>query len=177
MRGAGCLAGSILMRGTSQRDGRSSYRRRRTPSGSRKILQRPDRPRRVAAHSAQGREPGRLEAIRKGLRVAGPAVYGTSAAALQIRGKAAAPGSNDPEYRLRMARNFPVSKLRASLRKTSSGGLTINPPHQGAQRFKAVERIGRAFKLRAARHVARAVSWRRLDPRPARLRGPRRRRL
>ena len=88
-------------------------------------------------------------AIRKGMKVAAPALYGTTAAALQIQGKAASPGSANPEYRLRMARSFPVSKLKASLRKASSGGLTINPPHQGAQRFKAVERIGRAFKLRA----------------------------
>ncbi len=88
--------------------------------------------------------------IRKGMKVAAPALYGTTAAALQIQGRAASPGSDNPEYRLRMARNFPVGKLRASLRKVTRGGeLTINPPHQGAQRFGAVERVGRAFKLLA----------------------------
>ena len=86
-------------------------------------------------------------AIRKAARNIAPVLYGTSAAALKIQGKAASPGSDNPKYALRMASGFPVGRLRASLRKASSGGLTINPPHQGAQRFRAVERVGRAFKL------------------------------
>ena len=88
--------------------------------------------------------------IRKGMRAVAAPLYGTSTAALQIQGRAAAHGSDNPTYKLRMARNFPVGKLRASLRKVTRGGeLTIRPPHQGAQRFRAVERVGRAIKLLA----------------------------
>ena len=51
-------------------------------------------------------------AIRKGMKAVAPALYGTSVAALQIQGRGASPGSENPEYRLRMARDFPVGKLR-----------------------------------------------------------------
>ena len=86
-------------------------------------------------------------AIRKAARNIAPVLYGTSAASLKIQGKAASPGSDNPKYSLRMASGFPVGKLRAPLRKASSGGLTLRPPHQGVQRFRAVEHVGRAFKL------------------------------
>ena len=62
-------------------------------------------------------------AIRKAARNIAPVLYGTSAAALKIQGKAASPGSDNPKYTLRMASGFPVGRLRASLRKASSGGL------------------------------------------------------
>ena len=85
--------------------------------------------------------------IRKAARNIAPVLYGTAAANLKIQGSAASPGSDNPKYSLRMASGFPVGRLRAPLRKVSQGGLTISPPHQGAQRFRAVERIGRAFRL------------------------------
>ena len=89
--------------------------------------------------------------LRKSARVLAPAAYGTTAASLNIQGKAASPGSDNPKYVLRMASGFPVGKLRASLRKvTRKGGrqsLTIAPPHQDKQHFSAVERVGRAFRL------------------------------
>ena len=88
--------------------------------------------------------------LRKAARVLAPAAYGTSAASLKIQGKAASPSADNPEYRLRMAAGFPVGKLRAALRQMSGGELTIRPPHQGTQRFRAVERVGRAFRLVAA---------------------------
>ena len=88
--------------------------------------------------------------LRKGMKAVAPALYGTTAAALQIQGRAASPGSENPEYRLLMARSFPVGKLRAPLRKMTRGGeLTLTPPHQSAQRFGAVERVGPAYKLLA----------------------------
>ena len=96
--------------------------------------------------------------LRKDFRAIGPALYGTSAAALSIQGKAPAPGDENPAYRLRMASSFPVGKLRASLRKVTREGerrsLTLTPPHQGAQRFARVEREGRAFRLLAAGSLA-----------------------
>ena len=86
-------------------------------------------------------------AIRKAARNIAPVLYGTAAANLKIQGKAASPGSDNPKYSLRMASGFPVGKLRSPLRKASKGGLTIRPPHQDTQHFRAVERVGRAFKL------------------------------
>ena len=89
--------------------------------------------------------------LRKDARSIGPAVFGTAITNLRIQGKAPARGATNPAYKLYMARSFPVAKLRASLRKvTRKGGrqsLTIAPPHQDKQRFGAVERVGRAFRL------------------------------
>ena len=45
--------------------------------------------------------------LRKDLRAIGPALFGTSAAALSIQGRAPAPGDDNPAYRLRMASGFP----------------------------------------------------------------------
>ena len=55
--------------------------------------------------------------IRKQTRVIGPAIIGTSAAALMVQGKAAAPGSDNPAYRLKMAARIPVARLKAGKRK------------------------------------------------------------
>lgn len=89
--------------------------------------------------------------LRKSARSLAPVLYGTAATNIKVQGKAASPGSDNPAYRLRMASGFPVSKLRSSLRTVSRKGgrrgLTIKPPHQGTQRFRAIERIGRVFRL------------------------------
>ena len=89
--------------------------------------------------------------LRKETRSIAPSIYGTTAAALSLQGRAATPGSSDPIYRLRMARSIPISKLKAKHRKARrSGGkmsLTINTPATRAIKFSSVERIGKAFKL------------------------------
>ena len=85
--------------------------------------------------------------LRKDARSVAPTLFGTAITNLRIQGKAPARGADNPAYALRMAASFPVAKLRASLRKFSGGELTIRPPHQGTQRFRAVERVGRAFRL------------------------------
>ena len=89
--------------------------------------------------------------IRKSARSLAPILYGTAAANLRVQGSAAAPGSDNPSYKLRLASGFPVSKLRASLRPVKRKGgrrtLAIRPPHQKTQRFGAIQRIGRAFRL------------------------------
>ena len=90
-------------------------------------------------------------ALRKETRSIAPSIYGTTATALSIQGKAATPGSSDPTYRLRMARSIPVSKLKAKHRKTRRAGgrlsLTLNTPASKAIRFSSVARVGKAFKL------------------------------
>ena len=92
--------------------------------------------------------------LRRGLRTQGPPMFGTSQAALSVRGKAAGPGQSDPAYRLRMARAIPVARLRAKHRriekKAGRQSLTIKTPATKAIRFGSVERVARAFKLFAA---------------------------
>ena len=89
--------------------------------------------------------------LRRNTKVIAPAIFGTTAAALTIRGKAAGPGSTNPEYRLWMASSIAISRLRAKHRKTRRQGgklsLTVNTPATSPIRFRATERIGRAFKL------------------------------
>ena len=89
--------------------------------------------------------------LRKETRSIAPSIYGTSAAALMVQGKAASPGSSDPVYRLRMARSIPISRLKAKHRRTRRAGgrlsLTINTPSSKTIRFSSVKRIGKAFKL------------------------------
>ena len=85
--------------------------------------------------------------IRKDARSVAPSLFGTALANLRIQGRAPSRGADNPAYKLYMASSFPVGKLRSPLRKVSKGELTIRPPHQSTQRFRAVERIGRAFKL------------------------------
>ena len=92
--------------------------------------------------------------LRKETRSIAPSIYGTSAAALMVRGRAATPGSSDPIYRLRMARSIPISKLKAKHRRTRRAGgrlsLTVNTPSSKAIRFSSVERVGKAFRLTRA---------------------------
>ena len=97
--------------------------------------------------------------LRRGLLAQGPTLYGTSKAALTVRGKAAGPGSDDPEYRLRMARTIPVARLKAKHRRTKKKGgrqsLTINTTATARPiRFRSFERVARAFKLFAAGPLA-----------------------
>ena len=90
--------------------------------------------------------------IRKETRIVGPQIIGTSAAALMVQGKAASPGSDNPTYRLRMARRVPVARLKTSHRTvTRSKGrraLTLTlPGDRGKVRFRSVHRVGRTFRL------------------------------
>ena len=93
--------------------------------------------------------------VRRGLRTQGPDLFGTSQAALSVRGKAAGPGASDPAYRLRMARAIPVARLKAKNRRIEKKGgrksLTIKTPATARSiRFGSIERVARAFKLFAA---------------------------
>ena len=90
--------------------------------------------------------------LRKDARGIAPALFGTTAAALSIQGRAAGPGAVDPEYRLRMASSIPISRLRAKHRRTRREdgrlGLTIDTPATSSPIvFRATQRVGRAFKL------------------------------
>ena len=82
-------------------------------------------------------------------------MFGTSRAALRITGKAAAPGSDDPKYRLSLISAIPVSKLKRETpaKATRAGNrlqLDIDTPAIDAIRFRATAREGRAFRLLAA---------------------------
>ena len=97
--------------------------------------------------------------LRRGLLAEGPTLYGTSQAALSVRGKAAGPGASDPNYKLRMARAIQVSRLKAKNRriekKAGRKSLTIKTPATArAIRFGSIERVARAFKLFAAGPLA-----------------------
>ena len=89
--------------------------------------------------------------LRKDAKAIAPAIFGTTTAALMIQGKAASPGSANPEYRLRMASSIAISRLRAKHRKTRRLGgnlaLFIDTPATDPIRFRATQRVGRAFKL------------------------------
>ena len=89
--------------------------------------------------------------VRKQTRsLAGP-VFGTSAAALSVQGKAASPGSSDPAYRLRFSAKIPVEKLKAKHRKISRSqgrtSLVIDTPADSAIRFRSIRREGTKFIL------------------------------
>ena len=92
--------------------------------------------------------------LRKKTRAVGPAIFGTSAAALMVQGRAARPGADDPEYALRLARTIPVARLKASSRKaTRQGGrlqLQLDTPAIDAIVFRSAKREGRGFSLVAA---------------------------
>ena len=92
--------------------------------------------------------------LRKQTRIIGPAIFGTSLAALMIKGKAAAPGSDNPRYVLRMARKIPVSKLRAKNRKIKRrrgrASLTLTLPGGNKIAFRSIHRDGASFRLRQA---------------------------
>ena len=73
--------------------------------------------------------------LRKDTRAIAPGLYGASLAALMMQGQAAGPGSDDPEYRLRMATSVPVARLRARSRKAKLPGrpTPAHPRHPGAR--------------------------------------------
>ena len=89
--------------------------------------------------------------LRKKTRIIGPVVIGTSAAALSVQGKAAAPGSNNPRYVLRMARKIPVAKLKAKHRKIKRrrglASLTLTLPGGNKIAFRSIHRDGASFRL------------------------------
>ena len=92
--------------------------------------------------------------VRKKTRSIGPAIFGTTAAALMVQGRAARPGSEDPEYQLRLTRSIPVARLKASSRKaTREDGrlqLRLDTPAIDAVVFRSAKREGRGFSLIAA---------------------------
>ena len=90
--------------------------------------------------------------LSKDTRAIAPGLYGASLAALMIQGQAAGPGSDDPEYRLRMATSVPVARLRASSRKAKLQGgrlqLTLDTPALARPIiFSSAKREGRGFSL------------------------------
>ena len=89
--------------------------------------------------------------VRKQTRSLASVTFGTSAAALSVQGKAAAPGSTDPAYRLRFAAKIPVAKLKAAHRKITTRrgkkSLTIDTPADSAIRFRSIRREGTKFIL------------------------------
>ena len=92
--------------------------------------------------------------VRKETKSLAGVVFGTSAAALSVQGKAAAPSSADPAYRLRMASKIPVTKLKAKHRKISRSrgrtSLVIDTPTDDAIRFRSVRREGSRIILQRA---------------------------
>ena len=110
--------------------------------------------------------------VRKQTRSLAGVVFGTSAAALSVQGKAASPGSTNPAYRLKIAAKIPIAKLKAKHRKvTRSGGrasLVIDTPNDPAIRFRSIRREGTKFiLLRAGPLVERRVGGVFTNPRTA----------
>ena len=78
-------------------------------------------------------------------------VYATSRAGVGPRGKAAAPGAEDPRYTLTLRRKIPLSKLKASARKFKAKGrgaerlglVAIKQGPSGTDRFRARKGAGR----------------------------------
>lgn len=89
--------------------------------------------------------------VRKKTRSILPVVIGTSAAALQVQGKAAAPGSTNPAYRLRFANRIPVAKMKASHRKVTrrrgKKSLALTLPGGKKIGFRSIHREGATFTL------------------------------
>ena len=92
--------------------------------------------------------------IRKQTRVIGPTIIGTSAAALMVQGQSAAPGSDNPAYRLKMAARIPVARLKAAKRKITRrqgrASLALTLPSGDTIRFRSIHREGARFRLRKA---------------------------
>ena len=89
--------------------------------------------------------------VRKETRSLAGIVFGTSAAALMVRGQAARPGSTNPAYRLKIASKIPIAKLKAKHRKVTTRrgkkSLTIDTPADPAIRFRSIRREGTKFIL------------------------------
>ena len=71
--------------------------------------------------------------LRKETRSLAGIVFGTSAAALSVQGKAAAPGSANPAYRLRMAHKIPIAKLKVRAPQSHLPGWQEVPDHRHAE--------------------------------------------
>ena len=104
--------------------------------------------------------------VRKQTRSLAGVVFGTSAAALSVRGKAAAPGSTDPAYKLRFASKIPIAKLKAKHRKVTTQrgkkSLTIDTPNDPAIRFRSIRPRGHEVYFVEGRAAARTRRRRRL---------------
>ena len=89
--------------------------------------------------------------LRKQTRTLAGPVFGTSAAALKVQGKAAAPGSDNPAYKLRLAHRIPIAKLKAAHRKVTrrrgKASLVIDTPTDKPIRFRSIRREGPRFIL------------------------------
>ena len=89
--------------------------------------------------------------VRKQTRSLAGVVFGTSAAALSVRGQAARPGTTDPAYKLKLAAKIPVAKLKSAHRKITTRrgkkSLTIDTPADPAIRFRSIRREGSRFVL------------------------------
>ena len=89
--------------------------------------------------------------VRKETRSLAGSVFGTSAAALSVKAKAASPGSDNPAYRLWMARKIPVAKLKARHRKIKRGSgrtaLVIDTPTAPPIKFRSIRKEGLRFIL------------------------------
>ena len=89
--------------------------------------------------------------VRKQTKATLPMIVGTSAAALMVRGRAAAPASDNPAYRLRMARKVPVAKLRAKnrriTRRRGRASLQLTLPGGDRITFRSIHREGKSFRL------------------------------
>ena len=110
--------------------------------------------------------------VRKETRSLAGVVFGTSVAAMSVQGKAAAPGSTNPAYRLRFAAKIPIAKLKAKHRKVTTRrgkkSLTIDTPADSAIRFKSIRREGAKFiLLRAGPLPERGVGGVFTNPRTA----------
>ena len=96
--------------------------------------------------------------VRKQTRSLAGIVFGSSAAALSVQGRAATPGSTDPAYKLRFAAKIPVAKLKAAHRKITTRrgkkSLVINTPNNDAIRFRSIRREGSRFVLLRAGPLA-----------------------
>ena len=92
--------------------------------------------------------------VRKETRAILPAIIGTSASALSVQGKAPAPGSDNPAYRLRFAARIPVAKMKAKRRKITRrrgiASLALTLPGGKTVRFRSIHREGPRFRLRRA---------------------------
>ena len=100
--------------------------------------------------------------LRKQTRSLAGVVFGTSATALAVQGKAAKPGSANPAYRLKIAEKIPIAKLKAKHRKVTTRrgrkSLTIDTPNDPAIKFRSIRREGTKFiLLRAGPLPARGV--------------------
>ena len=92
--------------------------------------------------------------VRKQTKATLPMIGGTSAAALMVQGRAASPASDNPAYRLRMARKVPVAKLKAKnrriTRRRGRASLQLRLPSGDKITFRSIHREGAKFRLLAA---------------------------